>query len=120
MKRLLWQNVAVCAMFLIFTISTQVWFYYFLPRPVFQSTQPEIVSRIEGIKDIEHLRKIALLQANNDRTRNAMFNDLFSEGIEVVVSLALFATIIAFINVLSVLKLERKEQGATRWWQKWF
>jgi hypothetical protein len=112
MKRLLWQNAVIGGVFFIFTISTYVAFYYFLPRPLIQNPQTEIATQIETINDIEHLRKVALLQAKNDVAKNSTFNDLFYKGVDALVSLGVFGTIMFFLNFMSILKLKQKESGA--------
>ena len=120
MKRLLWQNAVIGGIFLIFTIGMYLAGNYFLPRPLFPNPPAEVTAEIEKIHDIEHLRKIALLQAKNDIAKNAMFNDLFNKGVDMFVSLALFGTIMSFLNFMSLLKLKIQERGIVPSWLKWF
>src|SRR5437868_14996380 len=102
MKRLLWQNAVFCVVFLIFATAISVAFYYFLPRPLFPNSQGDITAQIEKISDIEHLRKIALMQAKNDIAKNRTFNETFYEGVHTMVSLAVLGAIFSFINFVSV------------------
>ncbi|MBI3529492.1 MAG: hypothetical protein HY067_16190 [Betaproteobacteria bacterium] len=120
MKRLLWQNAVIGGVFLIFTISTNVAFYYFLPRPLIQNQRGDITAQIETINDIEHLRKIALLQVKIDIAKNRMFNDLIYKGVDAFVALGVFGTIMFFVNFMSLLKLKKQESGAKPSWLKWF
>ena len=120
MKRLLWGNAVICGIFLVFAIGTHVAFYYFLPRPILQNPRSEVTAQIESINDIEHLRKIALLQAKNDVAKNSMFNESIYTGVDAFVSLAVFGAIMFFLNFISLLKLKRTETGTVPSWLKWF
>lgn len=120
MKRLLWQNAFFFVVFLIFATSISVAFYYFLPRPLFPNSQGDITAQIEKINDIEHLRKIALLQARNDVAKNRTFNELTYQSVHTMVSLAVLGAIFSFINFVSVVKLKKKESGPNPSWMKWF
>lgn len=102
----------ICAgLFLLSALVLYVAFYHVFPQPFFQEPSIEVQSNIQDIKDIEHLRKLALLLDTSVRSNLKTFNDLLLSAVQLIISLCIVAGVMFLVNFGSWKKLLREQNS---------
>ena len=95
-------------------------FYHVFPQPFIQEPPSEIRTEIQNIKDIEHLRKLALLLDTNAHSIQKIFNDLFILAVQTMIVLNFVAGVMFLVNLGYWKKLLREQNNAhVPWWLRW-
>lgn len=112
-------------MFLLFSLIIYIAYFHVFPRPFFQDLPLDVRTKIQNAKientqDIEWLRRIALLQDDAQRQDNLNSNKMLASGIDLLISIGLWAAGLFILNVFLWLKLMREQRNeSVPWWLRW-
>ncbi|MEQ1589667.1 MAG: hypothetical protein ABL902_04860 [Gallionella sp.] len=107
-------------LFLLCALALYVAFYHVFPQPFFQEPPIDVRTKIQDIKDIEHLRNMALLLDSNTRSSLSIFSDLLMSAVRLIIVLNIIAGAMFLVNLGNWMKLKREQNSEpVPWWLRW-
>ena len=113
-------NLTIALAFPLLATAFSVWWYKNPNRPMFRDPDSRIVEFVRTTNDIEHLRKVTLLQIRGEQTLGRDANKMLDSGVNVLIALSVFTALLALLNLGYMYKEWQKALGSpVKWWQKW-
>jgi hypothetical protein len=79
----------------------------------------ELVTKINDIKDIEHLRKVTLLLVRQHNAAMRDANELLAVGVKCVLWIGVLFSVMQVFNALFLFRLQQQSQGTPVKWLRW-
>lgn len=119
-RRAMLSSAVGAGLFLLSALALYVAFYHVFPQPFFQEPPIEVRTKIQGMTDIEHLRKMALLLDSNTRSSLSIFSDLLGSVVHLIIVLNIIAGVWFLVNLGNWMKLLREQNSEpVPWWLRW-